>query len=326
MRKAFRMLIVCMMTVLLVSGVCKAESNVTLSKEDKADMVVQRLGKKAAKPGKPVLACVFATNKAEIKLRWTPAKNAQKYVIYRATSKKGKYKKIATTKKTLYVDKKGTQLKTYYYKVRAMKKNGTTKKWVYGAYSNIMKKKVRKIAKKTAYAGDSLTVGLLDYGRVTESESKKVFAKVGIGTAAYYNSDLLKDLLEYNPDRLFIMLGVNDLAGNPADSYMNTVIAYYKSILKACIKKNPDMEIFVMAVAPVGENAPVSMSVIDAYNMKMEDVLLTMDNVYYYDLKWDLADERGYLKPEYMASDGLHWKAAAYDVMLKVQKDLIKEY
>ena len=66
-----------------------------------------------------------------IGITWKKAKSAKKYLVYRAHSKKGKYKKIAYTTRTSFVDanlKKGTK---YYYKVRAV--NGKKK----GAFSAI---------------------------------------------------------------------------------------------------------------------------------------------------------------------------------------------
>lgn len=47
---------------------------------------------------------------------------AKGYVVYRATSKSGKYKAVSTIKKgstVSYINKKLTSKKTYYYKVRA---------------------------------------------------------------------------------------------------------------------------------------------------------------------------------------------------------------
>ena len=182
---------------------------------------------------KPAMGSVFATSKATIRLVWIPVKNAKKYEVYRSTKKKKGFKRIGTTKKTSYVDKKGKQLKTYYYKIRAVGTNAANGQTIYSPYSMTMKKKMRKIVKKTAYAGDSLMVGLINYGKITDNHKQKVFAKVGISTSAYYKSDLLTQLLKYNPDRLFIMLGVNDLAGNPTEKQMDNMISYYKAILKS---------------------------------------------------------------------------------------------
>ncbi|MDE6624956.1 MAG: hypothetical protein K2K56_01155 [Lachnospiraceae bacterium] len=281
---------------------------------------------KQTKLKKPAIGSMVATSKATVELIWSPVKNAQKYEIYRSVKKKGGYEKIGTTKKTVYVDKSGKQLKTYYYKIRAVCRDKTANRTIYSPYSIVMKKKVRKIAKKTAYAGDSLMVGLVNYGKIKETKSQRVFAEVGITTTRYYNSDLLIQLAAYKPDRLYIMLGVNDMAGNPSESSMNTIISYYEAILKTCIAGNPDMEIFVIGVSPVGKNSSISMKKVNYYNTKLEKKLLALKNVYYYDLALDLSDEEGYLAAEYAASDNLHWTSKAYDTVLKALREIVKGY
>lgn len=275
---------------------------------------------------KPAIGSVFATSKSTIRLVWIPVKGAQQYEVYRSKSKKKGFECIGTTKKTSYTDKKGKALTTYYYKIRAVRKNAATGVAEYSPYSITMKKKMRKIVKTTAYAGDSLMVGLLNYGKITDNHKQKVFAKIGIGTQAYYESDLLTQLLAYKPDRLFIMLGVNDIAGNPTEKQMDNMIRYYKAILKSCVKKNPDMEIFVLGVSPVGKSSSVSLNTINYYNRKMERQVVPLDNVYYYDLCLELAGNDGYLKPEYVAGDGLHWTSKTYDTVLKAMKEMVKEY
>ena len=56
-------------------------------------------------------------------LKWSAISGAEKYEIYRATSKSGTYKKIGTTTSTKYTDKKATEGKTYYYRVKAIHAN-----------------------------------------------------------------------------------------------------------------------------------------------------------------------------------------------------------
>jgi len=68
--------------------------------------------------------------KTKVKLYWNTSKGANGYEIYRSTSKKGNYKKIATVKKagtTSYKDKSVKSGKTYYYKVRTFKMTGSKK-------------------------------------------------------------------------------------------------------------------------------------------------------------------------------------------------------
>lgn len=100
----------------------------------------------------PKVSGVEAESKTynSVKVTWK-AVNTSKvtgYQVYRSTSKKGSYKKVATVskKKTLeYTDKKLTTGKTYYYKVCAYYKNGS--KVTYGTYSNVVS--VKPVPAKT---------------------------------------------------------------------------------------------------------------------------------------------------------------------------------
>ena len=77
---------------------------------------------------KAVTVKAKATAKDKIKISWTKAAGASGYYVYAATSKKGKFTRIATIKdpKTLAYAYKGLKAgKTYYIKVVAYKSNGT---------------------------------------------------------------------------------------------------------------------------------------------------------------------------------------------------------
>lgn len=89
-----------------------------------------------------------------VKVSWAKVSGAKKYEIYRASSKSGEYKKIATTEKLSYSDKKINQNKTYYYKVRAVSGN---KK---GKFSGIKSGKIStKLSLKSipVYSGQPFT-------------------------------------------------------------------------------------------------------------------------------------------------------------------------
>ena len=75
-----------------------------------------------------------------VKLSWSKASYASGYRVYRATSKDGTYKRIAElsgSSKTTYTDKNLSSGKTYYYKVRAYRKVGSSRD--YGSYSTKLK-------------------------------------------------------------------------------------------------------------------------------------------------------------------------------------------
>ncbi len=80
--------------------------------------------------------------KSTASLSWKKADGAKKYQIYRATRKKGKYSKIATTKKLTYKNTSLSKKKTYYYKVRAYYVKAG--KNIYGSYSNAKSIKITR--------------------------------------------------------------------------------------------------------------------------------------------------------------------------------------
>lgn len=69
-----------------------------------------------------------------ISVTWKKNPVAKSYSVYRAATKNGSYKKLTTTTKTSYTDKKLKTGKTYYYKVRAYGKS-LENKTLTGAYS-----------------------------------------------------------------------------------------------------------------------------------------------------------------------------------------------
>jgi len=97
--------------------------------------------KRKAALSKPVLTVKAKTRKAQLK--WKKVAGATKYEIYRANSKKGKYKKVKTVsgKKISFINKKLTKGKKYYYKIRAVQKIG--KKTYRSAYSTIRSARIK---------------------------------------------------------------------------------------------------------------------------------------------------------------------------------------
>lgn len=78
----------------------------------------------------------FAEN--SIILSWKKGASVSGYEIYRSSKKSGTYKKIATVSGTrsTYTQKNLNPGKTYYYKIRAFKKNGTS--YTFGAFSDVI--------------------------------------------------------------------------------------------------------------------------------------------------------------------------------------------
>ncbi len=93
-------------------------------------------------PGTPTLSVTAGAKKATLK--WNKQTGATGYVVYMATSKTGKYTKIATIKNngTVSMTKTGlTTGKTYYFKVAAYTTSGGST--IYGSYSSVKSVKVK---------------------------------------------------------------------------------------------------------------------------------------------------------------------------------------
>ncbi len=76
------------------------------------------------------LTKLVGKSSSRVYLEWEKIKGASGYEIYRSTSQKGKYKRVATVKKsstTYFTDKKTESGKSYYYKVRPYKMSGNKK-------------------------------------------------------------------------------------------------------------------------------------------------------------------------------------------------------
>lgn len=105
-------------------------------KSDKCVITVKELSKVTG-------VKVKSNKKKSVEITWNQVEDADGYVIYMATSKNGKYKKIATTKKdvTSYTKKKLSSKKKYYFKVSAIRKEG--KKQYEGKFSDVKNTKVK---------------------------------------------------------------------------------------------------------------------------------------------------------------------------------------
>lgn len=90
------------------------------------------IGKLLLSAPKPVLE-----KGQEYRLSWDMVEGAQKYEIYRASSKNGSYKQIGETDGLTFTDRNAVKGKTYYYKVRAYQTKlfVLMKRRIYGEYS-----------------------------------------------------------------------------------------------------------------------------------------------------------------------------------------------
>lgn len=82
----------------------------------------------------------LSAKKGAVTAKWSKSAGSQ-YQIQRSMKKNSGFKTVATTSKTSYTDKKVKKGKTYYYKVRTVKKVGG--KAVYGNFTKPAAVKVK---------------------------------------------------------------------------------------------------------------------------------------------------------------------------------------
>jgi hypothetical protein len=274
---------------------------------------------------KPTGVKILQRTPTTITLRWKKVKKAQKYEIY--CKKKGAktYKKIASTKKLIYKSKKRKEKTVYYYKVFAVRKDRDGKR-IQSRGSNVKKAVTKPKINKIAYVGDSVMCGMANYLN-NKKKGRHVIGKIGISPWNFWRGEYMDKVLAYNPDRIYIMLGVNSLVGTPSRQHCDGIIADYKKIIKICRKNNPDVEIIILSVAPCTAGCrETSNSYINMYNKKLKQ-MAKKKRLLYYDFSSEFKDSTGYLKKEYNGGDGLHWSAAGcvrFKQLLKAYNKTLK--
>ena len=139
--------------------VCPEESPLTVVSADDGENAAWTSSK--LKAAQVDFTKVASASYDKLRLSWEPTSGVDGYQIYRATSKSGKYAKIATVKgasSATYTDTGRICGTRYYYKLRAYKKIGG--KTVYSKYSTVLSAyaKPAKVKVTDAYAPGNSTV------------------------------------------------------------------------------------------------------------------------------------------------------------------------
>ena len=194
--------------------VCPEESPLTVVSAEDGENTSWTSGKlKAAKVG---FTKVASASYDKLRLSWEPMSGVDGYQIYRATSKSGKYAKIATVKgasSASYTDTGRTCGTRYYYKLRAYKKIGG--KTVYSKYSTILSAyaKPAKVKVTDAYASstsvETIAVSFMTVRGATDYEAqinqiKKSGKETGFRSYTY-NAEGKKDTFGTYKQRLAML-------------------------------------------------------------------------------------------------------------------------
>lgn len=131
-------------------------------------------------------------NSARILVSWSKIPHAEKYYVYRSTSKSGTYTKIATVSGTCYSNYIASPGATYYYKVRAAASGYTTSSYSYYRSAKIPKDSACPLPDKSKLIRADV-VSIVDGDTIwviPEGSTEKVKVRfIGIDTPESVHSD-----------------------------------------------------------------------------------------------------------------------------------------
>jgi lysophospholipase L1-like esterase len=138
------------------------------------------------------------------------------------------------------------------------------------------------------------------------------------------------DIIEYNPSKVFLLIGVNDLSGNVDKE---TVVENIKKIIETIEEKRPKAKIYVESILPINrkrlteEEYPIdevlTNDLIKETNELIKELCKEKD-LNYINLYDKLLDDDGNLKEEYTV-EGQHLTSEGYEVITNILKEYVDE-
>ena len=162
------------------------------------------------------------------------------------------------------------------------------------------------------FAGDSITA----FGRFSEFFPNTTVMNRGIGsdtTEGLYNR--MDEILSHHPKKIFIMIGINDLARNVTKVES---LKYYEMIISKVREELPDCEIYVQSILPTMSDNLNNISQRNDALIKMCDEF----QVEYINL-YDLFLIDGKTNNTLLSADGVHLNGNGYRIWLDSVKDLV---
>ena len=179
------------------------------------------------------------------------------------------------------------------------------------------------------FLGDSLT----DYYDLDEYFGTS-YNLVNSGKGGNTTDDILSDMKErvyrYNPSKVFILIGINDMKKQKSNDYI------YNNIIKIVneIKKNRKCaEIYVESLYPINESNDERISrqsIVNRSNKKIDEInsrlkkTFNKSDVHYIDINSKLKDEENNMKIEY-TKEGVHLSKEGYEKVTKLLIRYIEE-
>lgn len=178
------------------------------------------------------------------------------------------------------------------------------------------------------FVGDSITwmYKLSDY--------YKKMPVVNSGGDGNTTDDIVKNIksriYDYNPSKVFILIGTNDIIYGKSDDH---IISNIDKIIKVIKKNRPNCEIYIESIYPINntDNEKIhhdmvknrTNSRINKINKKIKKICI-LNNVKYINIHDLLLDKDGNLKLEY-TNEGLHINPNGYKIITREIKKYIEK-
>lgn len=136
----------------------------------------------------------------------------------------------------------------------------------------------------------------------------------------------LDEITSSKPDKIFLMIGINDIANNNPDSI---ILHNYRLILNEIQLKSPGTKVYVQSILPTNKK----FTQYSRHQNKTEHILYINEKLkklcsekklIYIDVFTALADTDHQLKSQY-TNDGLHLMAEGYKVWIEILKPFVNE-
>lgn len=188
-------------------------------------------------------------------------------------------------------------------------------------HENIVEKEV--VPENIVFLGDSITA-FYDL-----EKSYQNYHVVNSGISGNTTSDILSNMTDrvyrYNPSKIFLMIGTNDLLKEKSSE---EIFSNIKNIIENIKENRPKAQLYVESIYPVNRNIEDN----SVQNRQNEDIKKINDLLYQYcedqkivyiNMYELLEDEDGNLKENY-TKDGLHLSEDGYEVVTKELSTYLK--
>jgi len=168
---------------------------------------------------------------------------------------------------------------------------------------------------KIIFYGDSITAGF-------QQLEKNGIINMGIGGDKTLELlGRLSSVTIHKPDKLFVLVGINDFTTNKGKWGDHLKIPFEKTydLLLEIIKLSmPDTKCYILGILPLNVSSIVSEDEVDAFNHEITNINLFIKataeskGMHYVDITDVFKDEKGHLKSEY-TMDGTHLTDEGYN-------------